>query len=779
MEKRCNAIVLGGTSDKMFAVGTFLISFFRHNPSIDTDVIIYHDGISEIDAKALSLIHPCSFREYKPPFPDGVHWHKNVEYFTQMVFSKYECLRLLDEYQTVIWFDYDMLVVDQLNELFEPVSGGLRLITVETVGDFVMGEITNPELAKFRDAPGVHASCMAFYDTLPNSKKLYQWCLDATVLYSADLGCPDQVVFSVMVNEFELDVYPLCFELYSPHPIKKGVRRTDRYVKIWHSYREKKFWDYDFNDDEWNTCFISYVGTKHSCLCKIAHGEQSPVDEVPPERNRMQHASPFAHNVALLKFIPQSRGSFSQSDVFWELQSGKTVVIDIQGVQFSVDNPEALHRAILEFIGVGLVAEARALNVALIALEAFLQRPVPLSLPRVIQVETTNACNAECIMCKHYYSDNQGVQHVDIGVFESLKTAFPLVEGVVLHGYGEPFINPNLETILSLLDHENVLVSTNTNLSILPAFTYERFAHLFHEINVSCDACEKELYEGIRKRLSFERFKANAGKLRDCFPQTRLTLAVTVMRQNLENLADLVQFAHDMRFDAITFNEMAPDIIIGNFIDTPNRNFNQSCAALQEAVNRAMILGIDISAPQHFIGANAKLANPCETRKYRLFPSDRHQKSLKQKFGREQERMRKFNSELLDTLTSDFNEFESLEGICDWVVEKSYVDIEGNVFPCCTGYPQHGEPLGNIYDAEFVDIWRGKLYSNMRAAFYQKHIPHGCNGCCFVRSGSLPMLKTEFSDSGVPRTRIREGTDAEVFASQQGLAYENDLIIVE
>ena len=66
------AIITGGTADMSFAIAVFLLSFFRENPNIDVDVVIFQDGISEKDRKVLETIHPCIFREYRSPFDSDV-----------------------------------------------------------------------------------------------------------------------------------------------------------------------------------------------------------------------------------------------------------------------------------------------------------------------------------------------------------------------------------------------------------------------------------------------------------------------------------------------------------------------------------------------------------------------------------------------------------------------------------------------------------------------------------------------------------------------------------
>lgn len=256
MEKR--AIVLGGTADKAFAIAVFLISFFDTNKEINPDVIIFHDGISEEEKKVINRIHPCKFFYYQSPFSKEVlEKIAGIDRFTPMVFSKYECLPLLKGYETIVWFDYDMLVADRLDELFEPVKGGTKLMLTQTLGDCVKGDIQGSELEQYECSVGVHSSVMAFYNTLKEPLKLYDWCLEMTSKYAVHLKLPEQVIFSLMIHKFHVPVYPLPFQLYSPHPACHREAPWDDYVKIWHTYGTEKFWD-GIKNDRWNKYYEEY-----------------------------------------------------------------------------------------------------------------------------------------------------------------------------------------------------------------------------------------------------------------------------------------------------------------------------------------------------------------------------------------------------------------------------------------------------------------------------------------------------------------------------------------
>lgn len=331
-----SAIVLGGTKDKSFAMGAFLASFFDINPHIKTDVVVFHDGIDPYVQAAISSLckGPCRFMRYDPPFEADVEWHANVDYFTTMVFSKYECLRLLDEYSTVIWFDYDMIVSDNLDSLFLSVDGGMRAILAPNIGYSIPSNPNNPDLNALRECSGIHSPCLAFYKTLESTQALYEWCIKATQEYATDLVCPDQVVLSAMVNRFRIDVYPLVFELYSPHPKDRGRRLTDRYVKIWHSYRDVKYWDIDFYDEDW---------TRYYCVFLSKYLEQT-------------------YGVQINTFL--DTGNIAESSARGQtLRNGDAAML--HGCRFPINHEPLAHQAIKHLLSVGATAEAEALQSAL------------------------------------------------------------------------------------------------------------------------------------------------------------------------------------------------------------------------------------------------------------------------------------------------------------------------------------------------------------------------------------------------------------------------------
>ena len=78
------------------------------------------------------------------------------------------------------------------------------------------------------------------------------------------------------------------------------------------------------------------------------------------------------------------------------------------------------------------------------------------------------------------------------------------------------------------------------------------------------------------------------------------------------------------------------------------------------------------------------------------------------------------------------------EGICEWCIEKPYIDLNGDVFVCCIN---SSYKVGNIFKSDsFMDIWNNETYQRIRELFYEGRLPGFCDNCQFILNGSLRKL---------------------------------------
>ena len=247
--KKKSALVLGASSNQLFAVGTFLLALKKKMPRFTDDVIVFYDEISDEERRRFDSLGNVQLREYRCPLKDVEEFSYFMrDHYTLMVYSKYECFKLLSEYECVLWMDYDMFPIDTLYELLEPVKEGVRAIVTERIADSF-----EPHVRLFENerVNGIHSSVFALYDSLKSPLEIYNWCVNKTAELKGQLRCPEQAVMALAFREFGVGVYPLDFRIYSNPLTERSL--YDSYAKIYHTFGRLKFWcgiDYE----PWNEC---------------------------------------------------------------------------------------------------------------------------------------------------------------------------------------------------------------------------------------------------------------------------------------------------------------------------------------------------------------------------------------------------------------------------------------------------------------------------------------------------------------------------------------------
>lgn len=136
-----------------------------------------------------------------------------------------------------------------------------------------------------------------------------------------------------------------------------------------------------------------------------------------------------------------------------------------------------------------------------------------LRFPKLVSLEITNACNAQCIMCPREKM-TRGVRMMDFSLVE--KIAADLrdhhVHKVNLFWFGETLLHPRCLEIIRFL--RKALPGTKLNLStngqlLNGTLSMGVLESGIDTVNVDIDGFEKETYEHIRKKLSFERVTRN------------------------------------------------------------------------------------------------------------------------------------------------------------------------------------------------------------------------------------------------------------------------------
>ncbi|MFI8735958.1 glycosyltransferase [Ectopseudomonas toyotomiensis] len=254
MNDKKNAVVFGLTADHAFAVACVMMDLKRLSPRLADDVIIIHDGITAKDKKLLSSILSVRFVEYEFPFneSDRVLTSSAVKRFTKMVFTKFECLRLLGEYKNVVWLDYDIVVQKNLDDLLAPSKVGVKMMpTGVNVREQLYSDVQEYDM----NAEGMSAGTFVFQDNLKGFSEMYKFCYKKLDEYVELLYLPEQAIFDFMLQEFRVKVEPMDRRVFAPHPTDSIYAKD---AKIIHAYGQPKFWN-GLHNEQWEGNYAAWV----------------------------------------------------------------------------------------------------------------------------------------------------------------------------------------------------------------------------------------------------------------------------------------------------------------------------------------------------------------------------------------------------------------------------------------------------------------------------------------------------------------------------------------
>jgi MoaA/NifB/PqqE/SkfB family radical SAM enzyme len=172
-------------------------------------------------------------------------------------------------------------------------------------------------------------------------------------------------------------------------------------------------------------------------------------------------------------------------------------------------------------------------------------------LPEIVQIESTNICNAKCVFCpRDDMHRRQGI--MDMALYRRIvdECAALGITHLRLHNYGEPFIDRQLLDKVRYAKARGIAeVGMISNGSLLTEdVTRGMIEAGLDAINISVDASGKEVFETTRVGLKYDRVIANIERLvrlRTELGRRRPKLILSFVRQN--NSADEQAFIEHWR----------------------------------------------------------------------------------------------------------------------------------------------------------------------------------------------------------------------------------------
>lgn len=316
-------------------------------------------------------------------------------------------------------------------------------------------------------------------------------------------------------------------------------------------------------------------------------------------------------------------------------------------------------------------------------------------LPVILYIETTNRCDSLCQTCIRTFQTLEPPKDLTLAELVGVVKQFPRLTRVLLHGIGEPLLNPDLFRMITYLKGRGVTVVFNSDAIGL---TEKKRRGLIEsgldELRVSMDAATPDTYRAIRGVATFDRVVGNVTALEKLKKQSavalpKIALWFTVMKRNLSELPLLIRLAATMGAAQVNVQRL---VHYGEGLAIEEQSVYGTLTEMEEtllaeASRLSQELGIVLSASGN--------TTPVES----LTP---------------EERERPWSG-------------------CQRPWSISYITANGNVLPCCISpwtakdYPKL--ILGNALVEPFAEIWNGDRYQKFRTQFETPEAPDPCRGC--------------------------------------------------
>ncbi len=174
------------------------------------------------------------------------------------------------------------------------------------------------------------------------------------------------------------------------------------------------------------------------------------------------------------------------------------------------------------------------------------------SVPERLYIETTNACNARCIMCPHPKMKRK-IHTMDEATFSKVVRELAGIDlsrtTIFMHKEGEPLLDPLIcERVAKIREYTNCKeIAINTNASLLDNNTARRLVESgIDTIYLSIDGVHKDTYESIRVGLNYDVVKRNVlglfEILKSASREVKVILQMLTYKDNLEEVEEFKRF---------------------------------------------------------------------------------------------------------------------------------------------------------------------------------------------------------------------------------------------
>lgn len=320
--------------------------------------------------------------------------------------------------------------------------------------------------------------------------------------------------------------------------------------------------------------------------------------------------------------------------------------------------------------------------------------------PVCLYLETTNRCNLLCQTCPRTFASVERPADLSFDQFRMLVDQIADLRQVVLHGIGEPMMNPALPAMIRYAKARGARTTFNSNATLLlPRRQRELIDSGLDEYRVSLDAADASTFLRVRGRDHFDRIADNlrqfvALKRARHAATPELSLWLVGLRETIDQLPAFVRLAANIGVAEVYLQRLV------HFDDGRGQGAavaEQSLygvedaglsAAIRAATDLAASLGVALKASGASTPEESLWRDPADSRPW---------------------------------------------SHCRRPWTLMYITANGNVLPCCVApfveRDYDSLILGNAFERPLAEIWNAEQYRRFRAALLSDHPRHCCEGC--------------------------------------------------
>ena len=278
-------------------------------------------------------------------------------------------------------------------------------------------------------------------------------------------------------------------------------------------------------------------------------------------------------------------------------------------------------------------------------------------------------CNCRCVMCDIWKGNNNVQQLNEFDVEKLLASFRKLSTKLVVMSGGEALMHPNFFKLCDIIKAQKIKICILSTGLLLKKYANEIISKT-DEVIVSLDG-PREVHDKIRNiPNAFEKLKEGVQQLKKIDKKYRVTARCVIQRDNFRDLSNIVNAAHEIGLDQISFLTA----------DVSTDAFNRPELWGEEKIGEVKLSREELEIFKDEIESLIKT----------------HQVDFENKFIAESpEKLRKFYKYY--AAFHGLNEFPQINCNAPWV--SAVIESDGTVRPCFF----HAK-VGNINEAAFDEI---------------------------------------------------------------------------